>query len=169
MATVGTGAPLARLDTDHAFPRRPTILMAMTTAAIVRRVDIRASPERVWAVLSDVERWHEWTASISRVRLYTGSPIEVGSRAIVKQPRLPAAHWLVTDVDPGHGFVWVSIGPGLMVTARHAIEPVAEGCRVTLSLDYSGFMSGLLLRLTRGISTRYVDLEAEGLKARAES
>ena len=140
----------------------------MTTPAIVRQVEIRATPERIWAVLSDVERWHEWTASISRVRLYTGSPLEVGSRAVVKQPRFPAAQWLVTDVEPGRGFVWVSIGPGLTVTARHLIEPFADGCRVTLSLEYAGFMSGLILRLTRGITMRYVDLEAEGLKARSE-
>lgn len=140
----------------------------MTTPSIIRRVEIRATPERVWAVMSDVERWHEWTASISRVNLYTGSPLEVGSRAIVKQPRLPAAQWLVTDVEPGRGFVWVSIGPGLTVTARHEIEPLADGCRVTLGVEYAGFMSGLLARLTRGITMRYVELEAAGLKARSE-
>jgi uncharacterized membrane protein len=135
---------------------------------IVRRIDIHASPDRVWQVMSDVERWPEWTASISRVRLYTGSPLEVGSRAIVKQPRFPAAQWLVTEVEQDRGFVWVSIGPGLTVTARHEIEPMAEGSRVTLSLEYAGILSGLLLWLTRGITVRYVDLEAEGLKRRAE-
>ena len=140
----------------------------MTSPDIIRQIDIHATPDRVWAVLSDVERWREWTASISRVSLYTGSPLEVGSRAIVKQPRFPAAQWLVTDVEPGRGFVWVSIGPGLMVTARHEIEPIVDGCRVTLSLEYVGFIARLVLRLTRGISERYLALEAEGLKARAE-
>ncbi len=135
---------------------------------IIRQVEIHATPDRVWTVLSDVERWPEWTASVSRVNLYTGRPIEVGSRAIVKQPRFPAAQWLVTDVEPGRGFVWVSIGPGLTVTARHEIEPIADGCRVTLSLEYAGLIARLVLRFTRGISERYVALEAEGLKARAE-
>lgn len=140
----------------------------MNPPDIVRQVEISAPPARVWSVLSDVERWPEWTASISRVRLYTGSPLEVGSRAIVKQPRFPAAQWLVTDVEPGRGFVWVSIGPGLTVTARHEIEPIAAGSRVTLSLEYTGILARLVLRFTRGITERYVDLEAEGLKARSE-
>lgn len=136
---------------------------------VVREVEIAATPERVWAVMSDVERWPEWTKSVSRVRLYTGAPIEVGSRAIVKQPRFPAAQWLVTDVEPERGFVWVSIGPGLTVTARHEIVPTAAGCRVTLSLEYDGLFSGLMLRFTRGITERYVGLEADGLRRRAES
>ncbi len=136
---------------------------------VVREVEIAATPERVWAVMSDVERWPEWTRSVSRVRLYTGAPIEVGSRAIVKQPRFPAAQWLVTDVEPERGFVWVSIGPGLTVTGRHEIVPTAAGCRVTLSLEYDGMFGALLLRFTRGITERYVGLEADGLKRRAES
>lgn len=140
----------------------------MKTPDIIRQVEVHATPDRVWAVLGDVERWPEWTASISRVNLYTGTPLEVGSRAIVKQPRFPAAQWLVTDVEPGRGFVWVSIGPGLTVTARHEIEPIVDGCRVTLSLEYTGFMARVVLRFTRGISERYVALEAAGLKARAE-
>lgn len=135
----------------------------------VRQVEILAPVERVWAVLSDVERWPEWTASVSRVNLYTGRPIEVGSRAIVKQPRFPAAQWIVTDVEPGRGFTWVSIGPGLTVTGDHRIEPIAGGCRVTLSLRYEGLIARLVMRLTRGITARYVGLEAAGLKARSES
>lgn len=141
----------------------------MRPTAVIRVVDITATPERVWAVMSDVERWPEWTRSVSRVRLYTGAPIEVGSRAIVKQPRFPAAQWLVTDVELHRGFVWVSIGPGLTVTGRHEIVPTAAGCRVTLSLEYDGMFSALLLRFTRGITERYVGLEADGLKRRAES
>ena len=141
----------------------------MRAPDFVRQVEIHAPAERVWAVLADVERWPLWTASISRVNLYTGAPIEVGSRAIVKQPRFPTAQWIVTDVESGRGFTWVSIGPGLTVTGDHRIEPIEGGCRVTLTLTYEGLLARLIMRLTRGITARYVEMEAAGLKARSEA
>lgn len=48
-------------------------------------IDIHASPGRVWAVMSDIERWHEWTASITTVQRLDEGQIGVGSKARVKQ------------------------------------------------------------------------------------
>ena len=31
-------------------------------------IDIDAPPARVWQVMSDVERWHEWTPSITSIQ-----------------------------------------------------------------------------------------------------
>jgi uncharacterized protein YndB with AHSA1/START domain len=43
-------------------------------------IDIAASPESVWRVLMGVERWPEWTASVTTVkRLQTGM-FRTGSR-----------------------------------------------------------------------------------------
>ena len=58
---------------------------------IERTIDIAAPPDKVWAVMSDVERWPEWTASVTTVELFDNRPFEVGARALVLQPRLPAA------------------------------------------------------------------------------
>ena len=30
-------------------------------------VDIPAPPDRVWAVIADVERWPEWTPTVTRI------------------------------------------------------------------------------------------------------
>lgn len=132
-------------------------------------IDILAPPERVWPIMSDVERWHEWTPSIRKVVRLDSGPMGVGSRVRVHQPRLPVAFWQVTEWQPGRYFTWVSRNPGVRVTARHAIEPIAGGSRVTLSLQYEGIFGALLARVTRSITERYVDLEARGLKARSEN
>lgn len=132
-------------------------------------IDILAPPERVWPIMSDVERWHEWTPSIRKVVRLDSGPMGVGSRVRVHQPRLPVAFWQVTEWQPGRYFTWVSRNPGVRVTARHAIEPIAGGSRVTLSLQYEGIFGALVARVTRGITERYVDLEARGLKARSEN
>lgn len=131
-------------------------------------VQIAAPPDRVWAVMSDIERWHEWTPSVTSVRRTNAGPFRIGARARVWQPRLPAADWIVTRLHEGRGFDWESRAPGVRVLARHAIEPSAAGSRVTLSIQYNGIIGNLIGRLTAGINRRYLALEAEGLKRRSE-
>jgi uncharacterized protein YndB with AHSA1/START domain len=131
-------------------------------------VDIQAPPPRVWAAMADVERWPEWTASVHSVERLDPGPLAVGSRARIRQPRLPPALWEVVAVDEGRSFTWVSRGPGVRVTARHEVEPAAGGSRATLSLRFDGPFGGLLARVTSGINRRYLGMESSGLKRRSE-
>jgi len=132
-------------------------------------VQIAAPPGPVWTVMSDIERWHEWTPSIRSIRRTNAGPFRIGARARVCQPRLPPADWMVTALDDGRAFTWESRAPGIRVVARHLVEPSAEGSRVTLSIQYSGIIGNLFGRLTAGINRRYIALEADGLKRRAEA
>ena len=43
----------------------------------------RSRRDRVWAVMSDIERWHEWTASITGIQKLEPGPLAVGLRARV--------------------------------------------------------------------------------------
>src|SRR5215207_1185643 len=125
-------------------------------------IDIAAPPERAWTVISDVERWHEWTPSITRVRLLGKRPFAVGSRAFIRQPKLPPALWTVTDIVPGRSFTWVSVAPGLRVSGFHAVEPTLDGSRATLAIEIQGLLGGLWWRLSKGITERYLAYEAAG-------
>jgi len=131
-------------------------------------VDIAAPPARVAAVMLDVERWHEWTASIRRVTILGGGPLAPGKRAFVRQPGVPPAFWKVTELDPMRGFTWTSYAPGLLVVGRHYAEATPGGSRATLSLDYTGFFGPLMARLTLGLNDKYLGLEGAGLKVRSE-
>jgi carbon monoxide dehydrogenase subunit G len=132
-------------------------------------VDIQAPAAVVWAVMRDVERWAEWTPSVASIRILDRGELAVGSRALVRQPKLPPARWLVTELDEErHSFTWVSSGPGVRVIACHAVEPAGAGSRATLSLRYTGMFAGLLAYLTRGVNDRYLAMEAKGLKQRSE-
>ena len=131
-------------------------------------VEIQAPPDRVWSVMRDVERWPEWTPSISSVTRLEGGPFDVGSRARVRQPKLLPTVWRVTELEEGRGFTWVTRSAGVRVKARHYVEPTAQGTRATLSLDFSGPLAPLVARLTRGLTERYLALEARGLKQRSE-
>lgn len=131
-------------------------------------IDIAAPPITVWEVMADVERWHEWTPSVTSVRLLGGGSLGVGSRALIRQPRFPPAVWTVRTLDPGQRFVWESGAPLMRVFAHHAVQPAPGGARAELRLRYEGAIGRLLARLTSGITNRYLAFEAEGLKRRSE-
>ena len=132
-------------------------------------IDIAAPPDRVYPIMADVERWHEWTPSISSVKRLGGGPFAVGARAMVRQPKLLPAIWKVTEVRPGESFTWVSSSPGVRVVGVHRVEPTPNGSRVTLAVEMHGMLAGLFARLTGAITTKYIDFEAKGLKSRSES
>jgi carbon monoxide dehydrogenase subunit G len=134
-----------------------------------RSIDINAPPERVWAVMREVERWHEWTPSITSIKRMDGGPLKVGSRVVIRQPKLPVNYSDVTELEPARGFTWVSRSPGVVATARHEIEPRASGSRVTLSVQFAGALGWFIARMVRGLTERYIALEAEGLKRRSEA
>ena len=137
---------------------------------IERVIDIAAPQERVWAVMSDVERWPEWTRSVTRVERLDRGPLAVGSRARVRQPRFPAAVWTVTALEPGRFFEWRSPAPGLLSVGGHRVEAAGDGgSRVTLSLTWSGPLAAVMRLLFGKLSRRYVEMEARGLKRRAEA
>ena len=136
---------------------------------IERTIEIAAPREQVWAVMSDVERWSEWTASVTNVERLDAGPLRVGSQARVRQPRLPAVVWTVTAVDTGRYFEWQNKRLGLKTIGGHRVETRGNGAYVTLSLGWSGSLAPLIRLLYGALSRRYVAMEAQGLKRRCEA
>jgi len=131
--------------------------------------EINASAELVWATMRDVERWPEWTPTVTSVRLRTPPPLAVGSRAVIRQPKLPPALWRMVELDDSlRSFTWVNAAPGVRVVAQHLVVPLGEMSRVRLSLRFEGLLAGVLGFVTRKLNNRYLAMEAQGLKARVE-
>ena len=132
-------------------------------------VSIAAPAEVVWSVVVDVERWPERIPTVNTVERLDAGPLAVGSRTRLKQPRLTAAVWTVTELTDGSAFTWTSHSPGVTITAVHAVEPNPDGSRLTLSLTMSGVLAGLGWLLTRSRTRRYVETEAASIKSVAEA
>ena len=133
-------------------------------------LDVAAPPERV---LRGVRRRH----ALARVDRAASRPSSSstrarspsGSRARVRQPKLPAAVWVVTEMFPDRAFTWVAQGPGLRSTGTHAVEALPDGgSRVTAILDQSGPLGGVVGRLTKGLTESYLEMELRGLQQRCE-
>jgi uncharacterized membrane protein len=132
-------------------------------------IAIAAPHSTVWSVISDGERWPEWTPSVTSVKLLDPAPLALGSRVRIKQPRLPPALWRLTEWEEGRAFTWVNKAPGVLVSARHSVEPDGPGSSATLAITFEGPLGPLVGRLTRNLNVSYLNLEAWGLKTRSES
>lgn len=148
-----------------------------------RSFSVSATPDVVWSVMADVEHWHTWTESIRSIEIVDGTDsanstdqadsanaMGLGSTATVRQPGFPAATWTVTEWVPGCSFTWESPAPGLHSVGVHAVHADTDNTStVTLAIHQTGVMSGLMGVLFGRRSRRFVDMEADGLRARVEA
>jgi uncharacterized protein YndB with AHSA1/START domain len=131
-------------------------------------VDISAPPEAMWAVISDVESWPEWTASVTSVRRLSFERLQVGSRVRLKQPRLPATVWTVSDLVEGEQFAWTADSPGVRTRASHRVVGRADGSQATLWIDQRGVLGSVVGLLYGDLTRRDLQMEAAGLTQRSE-
>jgi hypothetical protein len=133
-------------------------------------IDIQAEPQQVWDIMTDVERWPEWTQSVTHIERLSPPLLKVGSRARVKQPRLKDTVWTVTSLEPLVGFTWEARRRGLATIGSHRIEQPTPGTTtVTLGVRQRGLLAPLVWPLSVRMMRRYLELERHGLKARSEA
>ena len=104
-----------------------------------------AEPEAVWNVWTDVARWPEWDVSKEMSRL--DGPFEPGVSGWAKQRGNLGGSFIITEVNPGRGWVTECPMPLGKVIFDHEIEPLAGGrVRVVKRVGVQGGF-GPLLRL----------------------
>ncbi len=134
-----------------------------------KSIEIDASQQRVWDVLSDLEAWPQRIETVDSVELLTPAPPTKGSRVRLKQPKLPEGTWDITVWEAPSYFEWTQKTSGITSVAGHRVEALGEGrARLTLTLDMRGFLTVIAL-FYKGLTNRYMNLEAEGMKRAAET
>ena len=117
----------------------------------------------------DVERWPEWSPSKTKVTRLAGGPFAKGSQARIKQPRLRAMVWTVTEMTPRQSFVWEAKRSGLvMVAGHHLLNEADGGVQVTLTFEQRGIVGRMIAPLTLRPAKRNLRIEADGLKRQSE-
>ena len=136
---------------------------------VAHAIHIDAPPEVVWATTIEVDRWPEWTPTVTSVTRLDSGPLERGSRARIEQPLQPAAEWVVTELVPGRMFSWETRRRGLHMIATHELLPEGGGTRNVLRVDVEGILALVCWPLLRLAIRRALGEENRGLKRRCES
>jgi hypothetical protein len=77
--------------------------------------------------------------------------------------------WTVTAVDPGVSWSWEQRSPGGTTIATHALTPISnERTLVRQRIEARGPIAVLVGAITRRLARRYLELEAQGLRAASE-
>jgi len=135
-----------------------------------KSIEIAASQQRVWNVLSDINAWPQRIETVDSVEVLTPGPLGEGSRVRLRQPKLPEGTWEVTVWDEPSYFEWVLQSTGVSNVAGHRVEALADDrSRLTLTLDMGGFFIAIFGRFYKDLTNRYMSLEAEGMQRAAET
>jgi uncharacterized membrane protein len=135
-----------------------------------KTIEIEASQQRVWDVLSDIEAWPQRLDTVDSVELLTPAPLTQGSRVRLKQPKLGEGTWDVTVWEAPSFFEWVQKMSGATTVASHRVEALGAGrARLTLTIDMRGLLIPIFGRFYRNLTNDYMQREAEAMKRDAES
>src|SRR4029450_14148223 len=100
----------------------------------------------------------------------TPPPVATGSRLRLKQPKLPEGTWDVTVWDPPSFFEYRQKSGGVTTVAGHRVEALEERrSRLVLTLDMRGPLVLVVALFYKGLTNRYMTVEAQGMKRAAES
>ncbi|HSS62719.1 MAG TPA: SRPBCC domain-containing protein [Candidatus Limnocylindrales bacterium] len=132
------------------------------------RSSINASPERVWAVLTDGDRFPQWDSGIDRVE----GKIEPGAtiKLFVKVNPGRAFPLKVTEFAPARRMVFTGGMPlGLFRGVRtYTLQPNGSGTDFHMREEYTGPLLGMIWKSIPDLDPSFQQF-ARGLKARSES
>jgi uncharacterized protein YndB with AHSA1/START domain len=130
-------------------------------------ITVRAEPDRLWAMVTDVSRMGEWSPETERAEWLDGASEAVVGARFKGHNRRGKAKWFtvceVIEAEPGRVFAFAVGGAAKPSTVwRYQFAPKPEGTEVTESFELTkalGFSSRLLTRMTTGVRDRRADLE----------
>jgi hypothetical protein len=140
----------------------------MTTVSAT--IDIGAPPLEVWAILTDLGRYHEWNPLF----VEAAGNVAVGQRITLrsKHPasgRLMTVKPKITAARPGTELRWTSSLPGI-ISGEHGftLTPAGSGTRVVQDETYRGLLARFSGKTLAQAEAGFQALN-EALKERAEA
>jgi Polyketide cyclase / dehydrase and lipid transport len=114
-----------------------------TDRAFSYEVTTTASPDRVWALWTDVSTWKTWDKGLKDAEL--GEPMRRGSKGKITPLSGPSASFTVTEFDPQTSYTFATNLPLAKLTVRRTIIGTSP-TRFRHDVSFSGPMGGVFAK-----------------------
>lgn len=135
-------------------------------------IEIEATPDRAWEVLTDFATYHDWNPFIVQAagQPVPGTRLELHMRLSGRRPTTIRPE--VLEADPAHRLRWLGrlLVPGLF-DGEHTftLQPAGPGrTRLTQHEEFRGLLAPLVLKLIAKPTLASFHQMNQALKARAE-
>lgn len=140
---------------------------------------IAASPERIWALVTDLEEFEKVISGITKIeRLDDGDGFQVGTRwreTRVLFGREAVEEMEVTSLEPGRAYTVEADGRGAHYRSVLSVKPAGEGAVLEMSFSgeptgvFSRFMAATVGKLFEGATRKAFEKDLAEIAAAAES
>ena len=138
---------------------------------IEHRIGVAASPEKVWEVIADLDRWSEWNALHPEIRgqIAIGATLEVAEVIEGEPGRLHQV--VVPDWTPEIQLIWNNRRAFMARSIRYfEIEKLDDhACLLANGEIFDGFRGKAWARGRRAVFRAGFEAVNEAIKARAEA
>jgi len=128
---------------------------------------IAASPENVWAVLTDVASWPDWESGIVRVK----GDLEIGRKLQITNAGKAGKGFpfTVTAIEPVERIALIGVAKlGLFTGERtYLLSTKSRGTRFRMREEYHGRLASMIVQAVPDLTASFQQF-ADGLKERAE-
>jgi uncharacterized protein YndB with AHSA1/START domain len=128
-------------------------------------IQIAASPETVWEVISEIAAWPSWNTDVKSMKLE--GPVAPGSTFRWKSGSSSLVSTLKV-VDPPREIAWTGVTMGIHAVHVFRFEPSDGGTRARSAESFRGLIPTVLRGYSRKVLQRGIDRILELLKAEAE-
>jgi uncharacterized protein YndB with AHSA1/START domain len=136
---------------------------APVVASSERTLD--ASPQTIWDVLIDVDRWPTWNSAVKMARM--GGPLAEGTSFRWKASSLTISS-VFRAVDPPRTLGWSGQTLGIPALHVYTIDPGPQGTVVRSTESWGGLLASLFPRAMRKKLQLSLDFGLECLRTEAE-
>ena len=128
-------------------------------------IQVEASPEQTWSVLSDLKRLPEWYTPAQTIKIITDGPVREGWQFVLAVRTLSGlvldAVGAVKEFDPDNRTItWQGRAPGISGDSRWQVLPTADGqAQINHTFQGRGWLMFLSQKLGRNRLTVHKRLE----------